>query len=81
MTPRKLMEMCVTAYGLCNSQATCQRIMDKTLDGIEGAEGFVDDVFEFSPTFKGVLEVIRAVLQKFREAQLQMRIDKCKFGY
>ena len=32
MTPRILMEMCVTAYGLCNSQATYQRIMDKTLD-------------------------------------------------
>ena len=55
--------------------------MDKRLDGIEGAEGFVDDVCEFSPTCKGTLEVIRAVLQRFREAQLQMRIDKCKFGY
>ena len=81
MTPRKLMEMCVTAYELRNSQATYQQIMDKTLDRIEGAEGFVDDVCEFSPTFKDMLEVIRAVLQSFREAQLQMHIDKCKFGY
>ena len=81
MMSRKLMEMCVTACRLCNSQATYQRIMDKTLDGTEGAEGFVDDVCEFSPTCKGMLEVIRAVLQIFREAQLQMRIDKCKFGY
>ena len=81
MTPRKLMEMCVTAYGQCNSQATYQRIMDKTLNGIEGAERFVDDVCEFSPTFKVMLEVIKAVLQRFRKAQLQMHIDKCKFGY
>ena len=27
-----------------------------------------------------MLEVIREVLQRFREAQLQMRIDKCKFA-
>ena len=75
------MEMCVTAYGLCNSQATYQWIMDKTLDGIEGAEGFVDDVCEFSPIFKGMLKVIRAVLHRFREAQLQMHINKCRFGF
>ena len=81
MTPRKLMEMCVTACELCNSQATYQRIMEKTLDGIEGAEGLVDDVCEFSPTFKDTLEVIRAVLQRFREVQLQVRIDKYKFDY
>ena len=81
MTPRKLIEMCVTAYGLCNSQATYQRIMDKTLDGIEGAEGFVDNVCKFLPTFKGMLEVTRAVLQRLREVQLQMRTDKCKFSY
>ena len=81
MPSRKLMEMCVTAYGLCNSQATYQQIMDKTLDGTEGAEGFVDNACEFSPTFKGMLEVIRTVLQRFRKEQLQMRIDKCKFGY
>ena len=55
--------------------------MDKTLDGIEGAEGFVDNVCKFSPTFKGMLEVIRAVLKRFKEAQLQMHIDKCKFSY
>ena len=33
MTPRGLLEMCVTAYGLCNSQATYQRIIDNVTEG------------------------------------------------
>ena len=44
MTPRHLLEMCVTASGLCNSQATYQRVMDKTLEGTELADSFVDNI-------------------------------------
>ena len=36
MTPRRLLEMNVMAFGLCNSQATYQRMMDTILEEIGG---------------------------------------------
>ena len=44
LAPHKLYEMCVTAYGFCNSQATYQRMMDSTLDGVQGTDSFIDNV-------------------------------------
>ena len=44
MTPHGLMEMCVTGYGLCNSQATYQRLIDELTEPVPRTEGFIDDV-------------------------------------
>ena len=44
MTIRGLMEMCITVFGLCNSQPTYQRIINTTLQDIINAESLVDDV-------------------------------------
>ena len=44
MTNRGLMEMCITVFGLCNSQPTYQRIINTTLQDIINAESLVDDV-------------------------------------
>ena len=81
MTPRGLYEMCVTGYGLCNSQATYQRVMDKALDGVDSAASFVDDVSTFNASFEEMLVTLRETLERLRAANLQMRCDKCKFGY
>ena len=81
MTPRRLFEMCVTGYGLCNSQSTYQRIVDETLQGVNNASSFVDDVNTHNSTFDDMLTTLRETLERLRAAHLQMRIDKCKFGY
>ena len=81
MTPRHLLEMCVTAYGLCNSQATYQRVMDKTLESIGGADSFVDDILQHSYNFETMLMILRSVFMRLQEANLQIRIYKCKFRY
>ena len=81
MTPRRLYEMCVTGYGLCNSQATYQRIMDDTLSGLENTASFIDDVNTFNNTFDDMLTTLRQTLDRLRAAKLQMRTEKCKFGY
>ena len=80
-TPRGLLEMCVTGYGLCNSQATYQRIIDETTKDVENTESFVDDVISHTVTFQKHLVILRQYLMKLREANLQLRTDKCKFGY
>ena len=81
MAPRKLYEMYVTAYGLCNSQASYQRMMDSTLDGVQGTDSFIDDVCSHATLFDQMLSQLREVFERFQQANLQMRIDKCKFGY
>ena len=75
MTPRRLYEMCVTAFGLCNSQATYQRIMDKTLEGVDNTAAFVDDVNTYSKTFDDMLDTLRKTLERLRVAKLQMRLS------
>ena len=81
MTPRGLLEMCETAYGLCNSQATYQRIIDNVTEDVEQTESFVDDVASHTQSFQEMLVVLRQLFMKLREANLQLRADKCKFGY
>ena len=81
MTPRGLYEMCVTGYGLCNCQATYQRMMDKALEGVNNAASFVDDVSTYNESFEEMLVTLRQTLERLRAANLQMRIDKCMFGY
>lgn len=81
MIPRGLYEMCVTVFGLCSSQPTYQRIMDNTLDGVKNADSFVDDVNTYNDSFQNMLITLCELLERFRKAKLQMRTDKCKFGY
>ena len=68
-------------YGLCNSQATYQRVMDKTSEGIQGADSFVDDILQHPYNFETMIMILRSVFIRLREANLQMRINKCKFEY
>ena len=81
MTPRRLLEMNVMAFGLCNSQATYQRMMDTILEEIEEVDSFVDDVVQYSKNFADMLKTLRRVFQRFRDTDMQMRMDKCCFGY
>ena len=50
-TPRGQYEMVVMPFGLCNSQATFQRLMDNALEGLDRAESYVDDCCVFSTDF------------------------------
>ena len=43
-TPRGLFEMLAMPFGLFNSQATFQRLMNQALDGVANAESYVDDI-------------------------------------
>ena len=55
VTPRKLYEFCVTAYGLCNSQAIYLRMMGSTLDGVQDTDSFIDDVCSHATLFDQML--------------------------
>ena len=52
-SPRGLCEMLVMPFGVCNSQATVQRLMDQVLREATNAESFVDDILSFLSQFCG----------------------------
>ena len=80
-TPRGQYEMIVMPFGLCNSQATLQRLMDNILEGVVRTEAYVDDCCVFSRTFKEHLEDLRDTFTRIREGNVKLRRDKCHFGY
>ena len=80
-TPRGMYEMLVMPFGLCNAPATFQRVMDRALYRVPHVESYVDDILIFSPDFDAHLSHLREVLKHLQAAGLQLRKEKCQFGF
>ena len=78
-TPRGLFEMIVMPFGLVNSQATFQRLMDNTLQGLKRTESYIDDCIIFSNSFEQHIEDLRAVFNHLHRAKLHVKLKKCQF--
>ena len=65
----------------CNSQATFQRLIDETMRKAKHTECYVDDCLTNSPDINGHLGDLRIALRCLEKAGIQLRHDKCKFGY
>ena len=80
-THEGLYEFKVMPFGLCNVPATFQRLMDLILAGIQWSQNLVylDDIIVIGRTFKEYLQNLGIVhvLQKLREAGLQLKPSKC----
>lgn len=74
-------EPVVLPFGLCNGPATFQRYINTVLmDCLDNfCSAYVDDVLIFSKTKKEHRQHIRIVLQKLRDAGLQVDVRKCEF--
>ena len=55
--------------------------MDRTLANLYFVESFVYDCLIFSSSFERHMEHIEAVLRRLKEARIQLRLEKCHFGY
>jgi hypothetical protein len=77
-----LMEWVAMPFGLCNAQATFQRMMnDIILDFLHKfVTVYLDDVCIYNRTRKEHLAHLRLVLQRFKEEGLKLRLKKCFFG-
>jgi hypothetical protein len=74
-------EPVVLPFGLCNGPATFQRYINTVLmDCLDDfCSAYVDDVLVFSRNKKEHRQHVRIVLQKLRDAGLQVDIRKCEF--
>jgi predicted aspartyl protease len=66
-------------FGLCNSVATFQRMMNELLEPMlnKGAVLFVDDVVVYSDTIPGLIERLRQVFDLLRSDNLTLHPGKC----
>ena len=80
-TPRGLFEMLVMPFGMVNSGATFQRMIDRTFQGVKAAESYVDDILVFSKSFSEHIQHLRQVFERLRDRNIQLRKDKCRLAY
>ncbi|GFO14964.1 Pol polyprotein [Plakobranchus ocellatus] len=68
------------AFGLCNSPATFQRVMEDCFDDINLKDMFVyiDDIIVFSRTVEEHLEKLRKVFCRLRDCGLKLAPQKCE---
>jgi hypothetical protein len=82
-TNRGLFEPTVMFFGMCNSPATFQAMMDSIfIDMIEGCLVIVymDDILIFASTQKELERITKQVLQRLREHDLFLKPKKCEFN-
>ena len=66
-------------FGLCNSGATFQRLMDAVLNGLSLriCLAYLDDVVVFSSSMEEHLKRLRQVFERLRMAGLKLKPSKC----
>src|SRR5258705_4801569 len=82
ITPDGLYQFKRMSFGLCNSPATFQRLMDKVLGGLKWTSCLVymDDVLVHAETFEEHQRRLKLVLDAIQGAGLSMNPSKCSFA-
>ena len=80
VTPAGFYQYKVMPFGMRNAPATFQRMIHRVIDGLEGCEGYIDDIIVFSDTWEQHLHRVKAFLTSLRQAQLTVNLAKCEFG-
>ncbi len=82
-TNRGLYEPTVMFFGLTNSPATFQWMMNDIFHDLIG-EGkvtiYLDNILIFSKNLKEHREIVKRVLQRLQENKLFLKAEKCEFG-
>ena len=79
--PKGLYEFNRMPFGLVNSGSTYQRLMDETLRPVIHADPYVDDICVHSAEFDSHITDLKSTLEALCKANVQLRRDKCSFGY
>ena len=66
-------------FGLCNAQATFERLMDRVLQGLRWSRCLVylDDIISFGTTFENALDNLTLIFECLRSYGLQLKSTKC----
>ena len=79
VTKNGLYECCVMPFGMKNSGATFQRLMNMITKHLEGCVVYIDDVVIYSSDWMTHLKRIKAFFQAMKDAGLVINLTKCNF--
>lgn len=78
-THKGLFQFRVLPFGLCNAQASFERLMELVLRGLqwERCLCYLDDVVVIGKNFEEALKNLTVIFNRFREADLKFKPSKC----
>ena len=79
VTPDRLYQYKVMPFGMKNSQATFQRLMNMFLKDLDGVEVYVDDIVIFSDTWEEHFKRLEEVSFRLKQANLTVNLSKSDF--
>lgn len=80
ITPKGLYSHKVMPFGLRNSLATFQHLMNRVVGDMQGCAVYLDDVVIYSNTWDTHLERIQELFTRLAEARLTVNLAKCEFA-
>ena len=79
VTPDGLYQYKVMPFGMKNSPATFQRLVNKVISGLPNCEAYIDDIVITSDSFNQHLAYIRDFFQRVSDAKLTINLVKSDF--
>ena len=80
VTPSGLYQYKVMAFGMKNSPATFQRLINSVTRGIDGCDAYIDDAIIYSDTWEEHLSTIRQFYDRLSDAKLTINLSKSEFA-
>ena len=66
-------------FGMKNSPATFQRLVNSLISNLAGCQAYIDDAFIFSEEWERHLQTIRNFFDRLSEAKLTVNLTKSEF--
>ncbi|CAI5657377.1 unnamed protein product [Oreochromis niloticus] len=80
VTPDHFLQYTVMPFGLRNTPATFQRLMNIVLGSVRKCEVYLDDIVVYSDTWSEHIETLTDVFHRLGRASLTLNLAKCDFG-
>jgi len=81
VTPEGFYQYKVMPFGMKNSPATFQRLINRITENFEGCEAYIDDIVVFGSTWEQHLQRVRELFHRLRAANLTVNLVKSEFGH
>ena len=79
VTPDGLYQYKVMPFGMKNSPATFQRLVNSLISNLAGCKAYIDDAIIFSEEWERHLQTIRNFFDRLSEAKLTVNLTKSEF--
>ncbi len=79
VTPEGFYQYKVMPFGMKNSSATFQRLINSLISGLDGTDAYIDDVIIYSNTWEDHIRQIRQFFDRLSAAKLTVNLVKSEF--